>query len=356
MAYLSALADPPNHRFRILSIDGGGVRGLIPALVLKAIEERLRARTGRPDARIVDCFHLVAGTSSGGLSSIALTAPKPLSPEELVQFYQQASPEIFHRGFWRWLRTVGGLFGPKYSSTPLREALTERVHHSVLSEATRDLLITSFDMNACEPHFFKRWKARAAADRDLPLVDVALSTSAAPTYFGSHGVGEMALVDGGVFANNPVVAAIAEALGRNSDPPALLRPEDLFVVSVGTGDFKTHFEQSEVGGWGTLPWVTAGEEVPVLSAMMEGSADAADYWAHMLLNHSPGDERPSAATLGRGKRFYRLQAELAAEIGLDDASPETLEKTLPAAAAELIREREAEIDEIVAALSEPAAP
>jgi patatin-like phospholipase/acyl hydrolase len=354
---LSALVDPPNHRFRILSIDGGGVRGLIPALVLKTIEERLQSQPGHSETRIVDRFDLVAGTSSGGLTSIALTAPKtPLSPDELVQFYTEASPKIFHRSFWRWLYTIGGLFGPKYSSTPLREALTGKVHDGMLSEATRDLLITSFDMNACEPHFFKRWKALASTDRDLPLVDVALSTSAAPTYFGSHGVGEMALVDGGVFANNPVIAAIAEALGRNSDPPALLRPEDLFVVSIGTGDFKTHFKQSEVGGWGTLAWVTAGEEVPVLSAMMEGSADAADYWAHMLLNHSPGDERPSATTLGRGKRFYRLQAELDAEIGLDDASRKTLEQTLPDAAHELIRERDAEIDEIVAALSEPAAP
>lgn len=353
MAYLSALADPPNHRFRILSIDGGGVRGLISAIVLRHMEERLRAQTGDPKARIVDCFQLVAGTSAGGLSSIALTAPKPLSPAELVDFYTEASPRLFHRGLGRWLTTVGGLFGPKYSSAPVREALAEKVGDHTLAEASHDLLITSFDMNACAPYFFKRWKARPPFNLDLPLVDVALSTSAAPTYFGSHGVGEMALVDGGVFANNPVIEAIAEALGRNSDPPAPLAPEDLFVVSIGTGDFKTHFKQDRVGGWGSLDWVTAGDEVPILAAMMEGSADASDYCAHMLLNHAPGDERPKVETLGRGQRFFRLQAKLAAEIGLDDASPETLEKTLPAAAHELIREREAEIEAIVAALSEP---
>lgn len=84
--------------------------------------------------------------------------------------------------------------------------------------------------------------------------------------------------------------------------------------------------------------------------MMEGSAEGADYWAHMLLNHAPGDDLPEADTIGRGKRFYRLQVKLDESIPLDDASKKAIEVTLPNAAKRLLREHDAEIDEIVAAL------
>jgi hypothetical protein len=342
--------EAPGPRFRILSVDGGGIRGLISALVIAEIEARLSAQVGRK-ARMDEYFHLFAGTSTGGLISLALTAPTEVSAKDLALFYTEDGPKIFSRDLWRELSTLWGFTGPKYSSGPLREAIERRLGASKISEATRDLFVTSYDMNKSEPHFFKRWRALESEDRDFPIADPALATSAAPTYFPSHGLGRRALVDGGVFAANPSVAAIAEALGRQSDEPAKLEPDDLFLVSIGTGEFETDYAQTKVSGWGKLGWIAGGgDEPPILGAMLGGASDGADYWAHMLLNHSPGDNLPSAATLGRGPRYFRLQVELSAPIAMDDAGKEALTVKLPEAAERLIEERSAEIDEIVAKL------
>lgn len=339
--------EQPANRFRILSVDGGGIRGLISALVIDEIEIRLSRRVGRP-VRMAEYFHLFAGTSTGGLIALALTAPKGISAKDLAAFYTVDGPKIFSRSLARRLGTLWGVTGPKYSPDPLREAIEQRLGDSKVSEATRDLLVTSYDMNKSAPYFFKRWRALEAAERDFALVDPGLATSAAPTYFPSHGIDYRALVDGGVFAANPVVAAIAEALGRRSDEPAKLEPDDLFVVSIGTGEFPARYSQAEVSKWGKLGWIAGGgDEPPIVDAMLGGSSDGADYWAHMLLNHAPGEGVPAAGELGRGPRYYRLQVELFEAVAMDDASEATLTVTLPQAAAQLIGERGPELDAIV---------
>lgn len=340
-----------SERFRILSVDGGGIRGLISALVIEEIEARLSVKVGHP-ARMAEYFHLFAGTSTGGLISLALTSPAEVSASDLASFYTEDGPKIFSRSLARKLGSLWGLTGPKYPAEPLREAVESRLGESKISAASRDLLVTSYDMNKSAPYFFKRWRARESEARDFPIADAALATSAAPTYFPSHGIGYRALVDGGVFAANPSVAAIAEALGRQSDEPAELEPEDLFLVSIGTGEFQNRYSQSEVSKWGELGWIAGGDEPPILDAMLGGSSDGADYWAHMLLNHSPGEGVPDIESIGRGPRYYRLQVELFEAVAMDDASPKALTETLPQAAEQLIDERSAEIDTIVAKLAE----
>lgn len=319
--------------------------------MLEEIEKRLARKAGHA-VRVTDCFHLFAGTSTGGLIALALTAPRQVSSAELASFYTEDGPKIFDASGWRQITTGGGYLGPKYSPAPLREAVERRLGASRVSEATRDLLVTSYDMTASEPFFFKRWRALENPARDFPIVDAALATAAAPTYFPSHGgVAGRALVDGGVFAGNPVIAAISEALGRQSDPPAKLTPHDLFVVSVGTGEFESGFPQSKVSGWGKLGWIAGGgDDPPILDAMLGGSSDGADYWAHMLLNHSPGAGLPKEESVGAGPRYFRLQAKLEAPIAMDDASRKTLTEKLPSAAAKLIAEKDAELDAIVAHL------
>lgn len=338
-------------RFRILCVDGGGIRGLLSALVIAELERRLQAR-GRAQ-RLADCFHLFAGTSTGGLIALALTRPEPIPSSELAGFYTEDGPQIFHRSLWQRLRSGWGWWGPKYSDAALRETALRRLGEGRLADARRDLLVTAYDMTGREPFFFKRWKARQDPEWNWPLLDAALSTAAAPTYFPSHGLAGRALVDGGVFAANPTVAAIAEALGRNNDPPAHLTTDDLLVVSIGTGESDGGgFPQSEVSGWGKLGWVMGGGgEPPIVSAMLGGSSDGSDYWAHMLLNHEPGQPRPSGEAIGRGKRYYRFQADLSRGIAMDDASPDALQRELPEAAAQLIAERSAEIDAVVERLT-----
>lgn len=341
------LDDVPNDKFRILSVDGGGIRGLISALMLAELESRIQARAGE-DKRLSDYFHLFAGTSTGGLIALSLTAPgKGVTAEELALFYTDDGPGIFHRSLLQKVTTLGGLIGPKHSLEPLRKAVENRLGDSRIGSALRDLVITSYDMTAREPYLFKRWRARESDDRNPSIVDAALATSAAPTYFPSHPHQGRALVDGGVFAANPAVAAIAEALKRSEDEPASLTYADLLVVSVGTGEYEVSYPQEKVSGWGDLGWILPREaEPPLIEAFLGGSTDAATHWSHMLLNHSPGDRPPQPDEIGRGSRFYRWQAKLPSWVEMNDASKENLEQILPTAAKDLISRHDAELDEI----------
>jgi patatin-like phospholipase/acyl hydrolase len=345
----------PTDRFRILCVDGGGIRGMIPALVLAELERRLQEGAGA-QARASDYFHMFAGTSTGGLVALSLTAPDPDRPErpavsadQLARFYTEDGPDIFRRSLLHKLRTLWGWLGPKYTLGPLQQAIENRLGKTEIEHALRELIVTSYDMTNRDPYFFKRWRAREVpeSDRNRPLADAGLATSAAPTYFPSHELDGRALVDGGVFAANPVIVAIVEALKRFGDDPHHLDQDDLLVVSLGTGLHEDGYNQGEVGRWGRLGWILPKRgEPPVLGATLGGAADGADHWAHTLLNH-PDDPHVHAAETGLGPRYFRLQVPLRESIPLDDASSETLTKRLPAIADELIRTHEQQISEIV---------
>ena len=112
--------------------------------------------------------------------------------------------------------------------------MVRRLGGGRLAESLREVIVAAYDMTDRSPYFFKRWRAREDETRNNPIVDAALATSAAPTYFPPREVDGHALVDGGVFAANPVIAAVTEALKRTEDP-GRLGIEDLMVVSIGTG-------------------------------------------------------------------------------------------------------------------------
>src|SRR3954453_14107882 len=345
----------PTDRFRILCVDGGGIRGLIPALVIAEIERRIQKRAG-PGARVSDYFQMFAGTSTGGLVALSLTAPDPkqlerpaVSAEELASFYVEDGPGIFHRSLWQKIRTLWGWLGPKYTLGPLEEAIERRLGTTEIQNALRELIVCSYDMTHRQPYFFKPGRPRGLpeSDRNRPLADAGLATSAAPTYFPSHELDGHALVDGGVFAANPVIVAIVEALKRFGDDPHHLDQDDLLVVSLGTGLHEDGYRQEQVRRWGKLGWVLPhGGEPPILGATLGGAADGADHWAHTLLNH-PDDPHIAAAELGRGPRYFRLQVPLNESIPLDDASPRVLSQRLPAIASELIQAHEDLLSEIV---------
>ena len=349
----------PTDRFRILCVDGGGIRGLIPALVLAELERRIQRRAGA-EARVSDYFHMFAGTSTGGLVALGLTAPDPSQPqrpaisaEELARFYVEDGPDIFHRSLLHKLRTLWGWLGPKYTLGPLADAIERRLGDGRIDQALRELIVTSYDMTNRDPYFFKRWKAREAPDgpRNASLADAGLATSAAPTYFPSHEVDGRALVDGGVFAANPVIVAIVEALKRFGDDPHSLDQDDLLVVSIGTGLHEDGYPQSQVRRWGRLGWILPKRgEPPILGATLGGASDGADHWAHTLLNH-PEDPHIREADVGHGPRYFRLQVPLSSVVEIDDASRRTLTERLPAFADELIRTHDAELTEIVERLT-----
>jgi len=343
-------------RFRLLAIDGGGIRGLIAARVVARLEELVTEEAGE-ERRIADCFHMVAGTSTGGLLALGLTAPDParptrprLSGSDLVNLYQEEGPRIFGDTLHK-LISLGGWIAPKHSSKELERALHDRLGGTRLADALREVLIASYDMSEPGPHFFKRWRARESDDRDATMVDVGLATAAAPTYFPSRGVAGRALVDGGVFASNPAVAAVVEALKRRDEEPHDLSSAELLLVSLGTGQHELGHPQSEVRGWGRIGWIWPRREDPALiAAFLDGQSDAAHHWAEILLNHEPGRAVADPARQGRGPRYYRFQTRLAEGTPLDDAGPRALER-LNATADGLLEDRDTELHELARRLA-----
>jgi patatin-like phospholipase/acyl hydrolase len=301
---------------RVLSIDGGGIRGIIPALVLAEVEQR----SGK---RAYELFDLIAGTSTGGILACALCAPDPLPAEQLVALYADEGPNIFDRSLWQRIRSANGLLDEKYDATALDRALERFLSDKRLAETKPDLLVPAYNMGDPGPYFFKSRKAREEGE-DFPLSEVARATSAAPTYFEPLELGSQTLVDGGVFAANPAMCAFAEVM--RFQPAA-----DVVLLSLGTGQRTRKRRFADVKDWGLIEWAK-----PILDVVFDGVSDAVDY----QLQHS----------LDEGK-YWRLQVELTnASDDLDDANPENIE-ALRAHAKQLIADRSADIDAAIAALA-----
>ncbi|WP_257309156.1 patatin-like phospholipase family protein [Geothrix fuzhouensis] len=297
--------------FRILSIDGGGVRGLIPALVLGELERQ----TGRP---ISDCFDLITGTSTGGILALGLAMPgdggRPrYSAQDLAGLYVKEGGRIFDESLWRRLTNPMGLRAAKYPSDGIEGVLAQYFGESRLKEALVEVLVTAYDLEKRDAFFYRRRRAREDARYDVPMRVAARATSAAPTYFepllvswpGDRDV----LVDGGVFANNPAMCAYAE--GWQALAKAGRSRDGILLVSLGTGLYARPYRYEDAKGWGVAGWAR-----PVLDVIFDGVADTVDYQLRQLL--------PPAAD--GVPRYLRFQADLDAGLSeMDDTSPEHLE-------------------------------
>jgi patatin-like phospholipase/acyl hydrolase len=301
---------------RVLAIDGGGIRGLIPALVLAELERRAGRRT-------FQLFDLIAGTSTGGILACALCAPDPMPASQLVALYTEEGPEIFDRSIFQRIRSGEGLLDEKYDSAALDRTLARFLEDKLLSQTRPDLIVPTYDTAAPGPYFFKTTKARQSTEEDFPLSVVARATSAAPTYFEPSAVDGRSLIDGGVFAVNPAMAAFAEA--RRFEPDA-----DVVLLSLGTGERTRRRSFSEIEDWGLLEWAR-----PILDVVFDGISDAVDYQLRQLLGE---------------RRYWRFQVELTrASDDLDDASEENI-RGLRAHAEELIAARDADLHAVIALL------
>jgi uncharacterized protein len=357
---------PQSLTFRILSIDGGGIRGIIPARFLAALErllgEALATRRSAPggapawggiaEPRIADCFHLIAGTSTGGLLTAGLTttdgAGRPKLPaEDAAAVYVNYGHAIFRRPLLRNVLDHFGLARPKYPLEQLRQVLQLEsvIGDGLLRDARTDVLIVCFDTAVPGPRFFTRWGApNAGAAPSAPsetMVQVALATAAAPTYFEPETIADSHLIDGGVYAGNPALAAISMALRRTAVPvPRTVA--DLFMVSLGTGAWSAPLDYGSGGILGWL-WPRTGGEA-LIEAMLGGSSDFANEAAHLLLNGNAETAPPAAApagatapggattspvwwepnlpraSVGGGPQLWRYQPSLPGPWALDDVS------------------------------------
>jgi predicted acylesterase/phospholipase RssA len=324
-----ASSGPKSAMIKILSIDGGGIRGIVPAVVLAEIERR----TGQPTAHL---FDLIAGTSTGGILAVGLSIPKkpsaPLySAEDLIEMYQRQGARIFSRSLSHRLAALGNLRRGKYTNSGIEAVLLEYFVDSRLRDAATDLLITSYEIERSSPFFFRSSMARERPDYDFPAREVARATSAAPTYFApmriSTGTFEdhYTLIDGGVFANNPAACALVEARTTHRDANGFL------VVSLGTGELNRCLPYDEAKDWGPYRWA-----MPVLDVVLDGVSRTVDYQLRQLL---PGAE-------GHCQRYYRFQTTLDGHHRrLDDASPDNI-TALKALAYNLVERESANLEKL----------
>jgi uncharacterized protein len=223
--------------FRVLSLDGGGVRGYLSARILSNIEKYID-QISSSKIPLGLRFDFIAGTSTGGIIALALATGR--TAYEIVQFYEEMIPKVFSPGAQR----LGPLHSvmPKYDNTPLRRAVEDYFKDATLEHVQTDVCITSVALGSGKPRLHKSDYFRRNIGRsDERLSDIALATSAAPTYFQAHRTNYSGpLIDGGICANNPSMVALADAISferpskRGTDPATRL--SEISLLSIGTGE------------------------------------------------------------------------------------------------------------------------
>jgi patatin-like phospholipase/acyl hydrolase len=271
----------PKH-VKVLSIDGGGVYGIVSAMVLAEIERRI----GKRCAAI---FDFIAGTSTGGIIALGLTKPDKTGrhPEytalDLAELYQTQSKHIFSRTLVHQILALDHLIDEKYQSRGVDEVLHSFFGQSLLSDSLTEVLITSYDIERRSPFFFKRHKAKKSDGRDYLIREIARATSAAPSYFEPAKCTNIDksqtffLIDGGVYANHPAMCAYAEVKALYPDV------NQITLVSLGTGGVQRPYRYEDAKGWGTAQWM-----VPLLDVIFDGVAETVDYQLQhiFMLNQS----------------------------------------------------------------------
>jgi hypothetical protein len=273
--------------YHILTLDGGGIRGLLTAIMLGKLEKAVPGFLNKVD--------LIAGTSTGGLLALGLAVGK--TPEALSNLYLKKGKQIFDDSWIDNVLDLGNLIGAKYNLQNLERAAKQELGNKRLRDLNKNVLITAFDLDnkdgktgsedpepskprQWKPKFFHNFKGLDEKDLDLLAYKVAVYTSAAPTYFPSAD----GFIDGGVVANNPSMAGLAQALDpRNRFDPPASRPMlgDIVLLSVGTGLTLKYIESGPNNDvdWGQAQWVQ-----PLISLILDGIAGVADYECRQLLN------------------------------------------------------------------------
>ena len=330
----------------ILSIDGGGVRGLIPLRILETLESRLVQRG--VNAPMHEIFDLMAGTSTGGLIAAGLSAPRPggstgeaaATIAELRAFYEREARDIFRNSITaRFARAVTnpiGLFDETYDARPLEKLLKERFGWTSMASGLTRLVLTAYDIEQRKAVFMTNGlEEDGRRPDDYYFWQAVRATTAAPSYFEPARIENLtrkrdeAMVDGGVFMNDPATAAYLEARKLGWDT------EEIVIISLGTGRAPERpFPYREAVGWGALGWMQPSRGVPILSIFSDGQSQTAAYQAEHLFRELPNVS------------YFRLDATLtAAAEDMDNARPGNI-IALNGAADRVIRDNTVLLDEL----------
>ena len=296
--------------YRILAIDGGGIRGIIPAWWLARLEERL----GNP---LYEHFDFVAGTSTGSIVAAGIAAGIPA--ETLVRFYREQGKNIFPPRGFRNDRKIWDLsfFIPKYEESPLRDVLKQNFLNLgtdlLYGELKLNCAVVAYDALNRRPRILRSWDPNDAA---LPIWEVCKASCSAPTYFPAHVIETAGvpcpLIDGGVVANNPASLALAEAIRKQRNTNLAdfeSTNHELILISLGTGNLTRRITVDEAQQWGKAQWA-----LPILDVVFDGTSAADDMLCEAMLTE---------------EQYIRLQVDLrAASDDLDDASDENIDELL----------------------------
>ncbi|AHF16596.1 patatin-like phospholipase family protein [Niabella soli] len=334
----------------ILSLDGGGIRGIIPGVILTYLEKQLQTRSNS-NLKIGDYFDFIAGTSTGGILACAYLIPDlngkaKYCAEQAVQLYLHEGQDIFKENIFHKIINPWSLVSEKYSADALEKNFKDLFGQTLLSEFIKPCLITSYDVTSRNAHFFTSCDAKINEIENFYAIDVARSTSAAPTYFEPARIQSQTgqtfnLVDGGVFANNPALCAYAEvrkidfsSLLNNPGKPDKPSAKDMLIISIGTGTVKKPYHFNELKNAGEIKWIE-----PIIDILMSGNAETVDYQLKQIygtLSHKDS------------KDYYRLEPPLHEALSdMDNATAVNVEH-LRQAGLLFIEKNQAMLDEIVA--------
>jgi patatin-like phospholipase/acyl hydrolase len=301
--------------FRILSIDGGGIRGMIPAMLIAEIEKRIRIATGQADRFISDYFDLIAGTSTGGILACFYLYHhngNRYDAVKAIDLYEKFGATIFQKRPFRFLIRF---FDSLYPDKGIDSVLKETFGDAKLSDAPCNCAVMAYDITDRKAVIFTTDTARQDKDRDYLLRDIARATSAAPTYFRVAKATSLKglpsyLIDGGIYANDPTICAMIEARKtpfRNRS--AYPKIKDMYIVSLGTGHKPKSYRYEKAKRWGVINWA-----VPVIDMLQSSSAEVVNYQVNSLFEAEECSDR-----------YIRIMPELHnVSHRMDDASPQNI--------------------------------
>ncbi|KAK1263313.1 Patatin-3-Kuras 1 [Acorus gramineus] len=291
----------------VLSIDGGGVRGLIPATILSFLESKFQELDGE-DARIANYFDVIARTSTGGLVTALITAPNdnnlPLyAAKDITRFYLEHFPKIFPQN--RHHTSAGSLIeaikGPKYDGKYLQSLVRDVLGEMRLDQTLTKVVIPTFDIKLLQPTIFTTYEAKTEVLKNPLLSDVCISTLAAPTYLPAHcfetrnpkgEVRNFNLIGGAIAENNPTLLAmnhITKEITMGNEDFLSIKPIDygkFLVISLGAGSSKKDgkYNAAMAAKWGVLGWLYRDGNSPIFDVFSEASANMVDIHASTLFH------------------------------------------------------------------------
>lgn len=269
----------------VLAIDGGGIRGIVPATILDYIEKKIQEIQKDPRIRLANLVDLVAGTSTGSIVGSLMLVPSgtdPKSPrytfDQIIEMYIEMGGDVFEKHFWHRVKTLWGLFGPVYPASNIEPKLLQMLDHYQLKDLIKPCLFTAYDIDRRRADIFTNCDKLRKYEHYY-VKDVIRGSTSIPAYFPpayfQEGSTINTLVDGGVFANNPSLVAYVEASKClfETDDPKNLDPNKIVVISLGTGASKRkQYPYAKSKKWGMANWV-----FPILDVMLSGISDVTHY-------------------------------------------------------------------------------